>query len=284
MSVNGVVYQVAIASPSDVREERKVIRDVVHDWNSAHSRTRKAILLPVGWETDVAPLMGGNAQDHIDGQMVKDSDLLIAVFWTRFGTRTRDAESGTAKEIKEFLEAGKPVMIYYNTQPARLSDTDRDQYEALQEFLRWCRKNGLISEYDGIQEFKDKLIRDLARQINTHSHFQKTVPEGMKLEARATSGEPPTAKSRLLSPEAQELLLAATKDPSGSILAGRTIGGGVIQTNSKNYLPEDARGAATWWGALQELEHADLIHAVGSKREVFEVTKRGYSLADRLDQ
>ncbi len=83
MSVNGVVYQVAIASPSDVREEPKVIRDVVHDWNSAHSRTRKAILLPVGWETDVAPLMGGNAQDHIDGQMVKDSDLLIAVFWTR---------------------------------------------------------------------------------------------------------------------------------------------------------------------------------------------------------
>lgn len=284
MPVNAVVYQVAIASPSDVREERKVIRDVVHDWNSAHAKTRKAVLLPVGWETDVAPLMGGDAQSHIDRQIIKDSDLLVAVFWTRIGTPTGDAESGTAREIKEFLDAGKPVMVYFNTQPARLSDTDRDQYEALQVFLAWCRNNGLISDYDDVHEFKAKLTRDLARQINTHPHFQKAVPEGWKLEAHGTVGEPPKTTSRLVSLEAEALLLAAAKDPNGSIIAGRTLGGGFIQTNGQNFLPEDARGAATWWGALKELEDAALIHAIGSKREIFEVTNSGYSLADRLGE
>ena len=210
--------------------------------------------------------MGRSAPEHIDGQMIRDSDLLVAVFWTRLGTPTGDAESGTASEIKEFLEAGKPVMIYYNTQPARLSDTDRNQYEALQEFLGWCRSNGLIAEYDGIQEFKDKFSRDLARQLNTHPHFQKSVPEGMKLEATGTVGELSKPPSRILSVEAEELLLAATKDSNGSIIAGRTIGGGFIQIDGKNYLPEDARGAASWWAALQELEVAALIRAIGPKK------------------
>jgi len=284
MPVNAVVYQVAIASPSDVREERKVIREVVQDWNSAHFRTRKAILFSVGWEADVPPLMGRTAQDHIDGQIIKDSDLLIAVFWTRLGTPTGDAESGTAREIKEFLEVGKPVMIYCSTQPARLNDTDRDQYEALQQFLTWCRANGLISGYDDIQEFKNRLTRDLARQMNTHQHFQRTVPEGHTLIAHGTVGKPPEAISQKLSVEAEELLLAATKDPAGSILAGRTLGGGFIETNGRNFLPEDARGAAIWWGALNELEDAALIQAVGRKREIFEVTRNGYSLARRLSR
>jgi len=283
MAMNAVVYQVAIASPSDVKAERLFARQAIYEWNSAHSAKRAAILHPVGWEKDVSPLMGGTAQGHIDKQIIKESDFLIAIFWTRLGTPTGGAESGTVKEIKEFLDAEKPVAVYFNTQPARLSDTDRDQYDALQEFLRWCRGNGLISEYDGIEEFKDKLRLDLARHMNHHSYFQRQVPEGYKIEAHGVVGEEVPAKEpSFLSAEAQELLIAATKDRNGQIISMRTLSGGELATNDRNFLPTDSRGVAIWRGALEELESAGLIVAAGPKREVFTVTSEGYSLADRL--
>lgn len=284
MAVNAVMYQVAIASPSDVPEERIMIRKVIHDWNSAHSRAKRAILLPLGWETDVAPAMGGSAQGHISKQIIDDADLLIAVFWTRLGTPTDGAESGTVKEIKEFLAAGKLVMLYHNTQPALKSENDQAQFDALQEFVKWCQGNGKISQYVGIQDFKDRLTRDLANHLSNHAHFQRSVPEGASLEASGTAGDLISEETApRLTAEASELLLAATKDSSGSIIVAQEMGGKIVQVNGKNYIPKDPRGAAIWWAALQELENFDLIRAVGPKREIFEVTREGYSFADRLE-
>ena len=52
------VYRIMIASPGDVEEERDVIREAVHRWNSLHSSSQGLILLPVGWDTDTAPAIG----------------------------------------------------------------------------------------------------------------------------------------------------------------------------------------------------------------------------------
>ena len=44
-----------IASPGDVQAERDIVRDVVHEWNAVNAVRRGMVLLPVGWETDLAP-------------------------------------------------------------------------------------------------------------------------------------------------------------------------------------------------------------------------------------
>lgn len=39
-----------IASPGDVSQERRVIRDVIDEWNTIYSEDRRIVLMPVGWE------------------------------------------------------------------------------------------------------------------------------------------------------------------------------------------------------------------------------------------
>jgi hypothetical protein len=105
------VYRVTVASPAEVAGERDMVREVVHEWNAANSIARKLALLTVSWDTDLALIPGAHS-------LVKDSDLLIAVFWTRMGA--------AADEIREHLAAGKPAMIYFCTAaPTGPVDADR---------------------------------------------------------------------------------------------------------------------------------------------------------------
>jgi hypothetical protein len=82
------VLNVMIASPSDVIHERMAIRDIVSEWNTIHAHDRKTVLMPTGWETHSVPEMGDRPQAIINKQLLKDADLLIAVFWTRIGSPT----------------------------------------------------------------------------------------------------------------------------------------------------------------------------------------------------
>lgn len=51
-------YRILVASPSDVMNERRVIRQVIHDWNSNVGLTLNITLEPVMWETHAVPEMG----------------------------------------------------------------------------------------------------------------------------------------------------------------------------------------------------------------------------------
>jgi len=68
MSYAATVYKVMIASPGDINGERRIVREVIADWNSAHSETRGIVLMPIGWETHSVPDMGGRPQEIINKQ------------------------------------------------------------------------------------------------------------------------------------------------------------------------------------------------------------------------
>src|SRR5215213_9400835 len=131
MPFTATVLRVMIASPGDVQLERDAVRDVLHEWNSVHGAQRRLLLLPVGWETDVAPEMGDAPQNIINKRILRDADLLIGIFWTRLGTPTASHASGAVEEIEEHVAAGKPAMLYFSTAPAPLDAVDPDQYRAL---------------------------------------------------------------------------------------------------------------------------------------------------------
>lgn len=165
MPYNATVINVMIASPSDVATERKVIRDTIHDWNAVHFADRRVILFPVGWDTHSAPAMGDRAQEVINKQILHNCDLLVAVFWTRLGSPTGKAASGTVEEIEEHLAAGKPAMLYFSNTPVHPDSVDDAQYKALREFRSACQKRGLIESYDSLEEFREKFRRQLAQTI-----------------------------------------------------------------------------------------------------------------------
>jgi hypothetical protein len=100
-----------IGSPSDLGDERQAATDAINDWNAQHAAAEGVVLLPVKWETHAMPAVAIRPQEAINQQLVRDSDLLIGMFWTKLGTSTGVAESGTVEEIDEFVAAGKPALL-----------------------------------------------------------------------------------------------------------------------------------------------------------------------------
>jgi hypothetical protein len=165
MAFTAAVYRILIASPGDVIEERRVIPEVVYAWNASHAAAMRVVLLPVMWESHAAPEMGDRPQAIINKQIVADCDMLIGAFWTRIGSHTGVAESGTVEEIEQFLAAGKKVMLYFSSQPIAPGSIDPDQYRRLTEFKAKVRKEGLVEDYSSVAELREKLGRHLLRVV-----------------------------------------------------------------------------------------------------------------------
>jgi len=159
------VFKVMIATPGDVAAVRQVVREAVHRWNALLADDHKVVLLPVGWETHAHPMMGDRPQAVINKQVLKDCDLLVAVFWTRLGSPTGEAASGTVEEIEEHLKAGKPAMIYFSNAPVRPDSIDEGQYRALREFRTYCEARGLIETFESPSELQDKFGRQLIQLV-----------------------------------------------------------------------------------------------------------------------
>lgn len=155
------VFNVLIASPSDVPKERDTIANCLYSWNALNSRDTGIVLLPVMWESHSAPSMGDRPQEVINEQMVRSCDLLIGAFWMRLGSPTGKAQSGTVEEIKWFLRQKKPVMLYFSTAPLQQQNLDVDQWNALSEFKKELMPKGLLGQYDDLGDLANKLSRQL---------------------------------------------------------------------------------------------------------------------------
>jgi hypothetical protein len=111
MAFETQVLRVLIASPSDLFEERQTATDAINEWSAQHAQAESIVLLPIRWETHAKPESGVRPQDALNRQLVKSSDILVGMFWTKIGTPTGVAESGTFEEINEFVAAGKPAQL-----------------------------------------------------------------------------------------------------------------------------------------------------------------------------
>jgi len=165
MPQSGLIFRVLIASPSDCVHERRIIPEEIHSWNASHSKRTCAILEPVMWETHTRPELGDRPQGVLNRQIVDDCDILVGTFWTRLGTPTGEAESGTAEEIERFREVGKPVMLYFSSAPVVPDSIDTEQYQALQKFRSRLEDEGLISTYESESDFRGQFHRHLASQM-----------------------------------------------------------------------------------------------------------------------
>ena len=166
MPCKATIYRIFIASPSDVVIERKAITDVINDWNAVNSISYKVTLEPVSWETHATPEMGMRPQAIINKQLVENSDVLVGVFWTRIGTPTGEAESGTVEEIEKFIKDGKPVLLYFSSVPVVPDNIDLDQYKQVRELKQRYEKQGLISSYKSRNEFRKKLNWHITNTVN----------------------------------------------------------------------------------------------------------------------
>ncbi|MBM7244038.1 DUF4062 domain-containing protein [Rhodococcus fascians] len=146
MTYQAHVLKVLIASPSDTADARSAVDAALHGWNGSRSEREQIILFPWLWERHAVPRLGGSAQSIINAQAVDDADIVIALFDSRLGEATAEAVSGTAEEITRADSAGKPVHVYFSTEPLP-RDADPDQLKALKTFKDQLKPLGLLGEY-----------------------------------------------------------------------------------------------------------------------------------------
>jgi hypothetical protein len=147
-------YTLVIASPGDTETERKALAEVVHAWNATNSAAMGIVLLPVSWEINATPDVGQR-------QVIRDADMLVAVFWTRLGAPAEEAESGTIDEIDRFRKAGKHVIVYFSDAPAIPGKMNRKRYERLEDYRARSGRDGSVDRYDSVTELREKFDRHL---------------------------------------------------------------------------------------------------------------------------
>jgi hypothetical protein len=112
--------RVVVASPGDVKPEREVMPDVIDEINRSMGAVLDVQFKLSRWETDAYPgFHAEGPQGLIDPILrIEDCDILVGIFWKRFGTPTHGVGSGTEHEIATAYEAWqhsqKPqIMVYF---------------------------------------------------------------------------------------------------------------------------------------------------------------------------
>jgi hypothetical protein len=159
--------RIVVASPSDVHAERELLQGVLEEVNRNIAADRGLRLELSRWETDAYPGF------HVDGPQglidtilkIDDCDVLIGVFWKRFGTPVKDAKSGTEHEFNRAYEAwktnGRPqIMVYFNQQPLfPATEDEANQLSRVLAFRSALPREGLWWPYKGKPSF-EKLVRN----------------------------------------------------------------------------------------------------------------------------
>jgi internalin A len=161
------VLRIVVASPSDVQAERDVLPSVVDEVNSVVAADRGLHLELSRWETDTYPGFHPEGPQGLIDEILKitDCDLLIGIFWKRFGTPTSDGQTGTEHEFnlayKAWQEKGSPqIFIYFNQKSyTPKSKADAEQWGKVLEFRDKFPKEGLGWPYKGKGQF-EKLTRN----------------------------------------------------------------------------------------------------------------------------
>lgn len=186
MSFKADVYNVFIASPSDVSTQRDEIEKAIYEWNSLYAQNLKVVLIPRRWEKDVAPAYGnGNPQGVINKQVVYESDIVIGVFWHRMGAPTKTHLSGTLEELDYFKKNGKDVLIYFVDHKIISSDIDHDQAAKVQKYREQYGQEGIYKKYIGTTDIKEDLYRTVYNRILSE------IPKIVKENPSAISNIPP---------------------------------------------------------------------------------------------
>lgn len=165
MSFTATTYRVLIASPSDLAEEREAATMAINDWNAQHAAVEGIILLPVKWETHARPESGVRPQAAINVQIVQPCDILIGMFWTKIGTSTGVAESGTVEEINQFVEQRKPALLYFSSRPIDPGKIDLKQHRKLKAFKDDTYRQAFVGSFGSVDELRTVLLRDLTGQL-----------------------------------------------------------------------------------------------------------------------
>jgi hypothetical protein len=157
-------YRVLLAAPSDVAEELPVVGEVLDDWNLQHGQQLGARVELVNWRTHTRPAAGKRPQALINTQAADTCDFVVAIFWSRFGTPTGRAASGTEEEIQRAIRRKKPVLVYFSARP--LPGQKPVEHSRIEKFKQRFGQKALYWTYSDLTSFTKELRNHLASTMH----------------------------------------------------------------------------------------------------------------------
>jgi hypothetical protein len=264
------VLRVVLASPGDVQTERDALPDVIAEVNRGVAADRNLRLELIRWETDAFPSFNAaGPQGNIDPILdIAHCDLLIGIFWRRFGTPTNDAGSGTEHEIRlayqSWQKHGRPqIMVYFNQEAASpRSKAETDQWGRVLEFRDQFPREGLWWPYTGAAQ--------LATLVRNHlTQYVRTLDGAATPPAEAAPPQP-----------ANETPAGAYFDPETGLMWTRDDSAQDLEWNeAKEYARALALGEYRDW-RLPTIEELEDLYAPGRDAPV--KIRAGFNLTSSL--
>ena len=165
--INYRKLRVFLASPGDLGEERVAVAGVVSELNELNADRWGMRLELVRWEDCVIPAMG-RPQAVVNEQTdLENVDVFLGVLWSRLGTPTGIADSGTVEEFERaftrWRECGRPwIAMYFCSRPVFPANPAlAAQLFKVVEFRERVATIGIHWQYQTVREFEGLVRRHL---------------------------------------------------------------------------------------------------------------------------
>ena len=159
------VLKIVFCGPGDVARELSIAADVVDEWNKNHFESLNCGLKLLNWKSDAAPSMAERGQAVINRELIDSADLIVAVFWRRFGTPTGMHDSGTAEEVIRAMSRDKPMMLYFSDIEAPMVEDDPEQVAKLRDFREKAMASGLPWSFRSRKQFRESFKQHLKTRV-----------------------------------------------------------------------------------------------------------------------
>lgn len=210
------VLQVFVASPSDVTEERRILEDVVNEFNLTWSNTQNVRLELVKWETHTHPGIGVDGQDVVNKQIGDDYDIFIGIMWGRYGSPTNRAESGTEEEFSRAYSRlstfpnSVQIMFYFKDAgipPSKMNVEQLTKINTFKDSLA-SKHGGLYHTFESTEEFRTKVrihLRTLVQEwLSSSSRPLQEFQPKQTIVQRGSSSFDPLANLSAITDDADE--------------------------------------------------------------------------------
>lgn len=210
------VLKLFIASPSDMLDERRVACEVVQLINAAWSEAIGVFIEVVEASTYARPGFGQDAQDVINEQIGTDYEIFVGIMWSRFGTPTKRAGSGTEEEFLRAYDrlrtdsSALEVMFYFKNTPIAPEDIDIDQLRSVKSFKSKVNKlGGYYFIFRDTSDFQKHLHLHLSQIIQKHERAGRTKKKSERVELEET----PPIHIELFDDEGEGMAIHLSSEP-----------------------------------------------------------------------
>ena len=163
------ILTIFLASPGDLQEERKIVRETVERVNKVLSRRVAWQIELLGWEDT---LSGYSRPQSLINRDVDSCDLFLGVLWRRWGQETGKYSSGFEEEFFRARDRrtslGKPeIWLFFKTVDEESANDPGEQLKKVLKFRneQIQRKELLFKEFSGSKKWGELIHDDLTAYV-----------------------------------------------------------------------------------------------------------------------